>query len=194
MARKAGEKDSKNFEKVYQLKISLKWSHPPIWRRVLVPENITLSDLHLVIQWTMGWYNEHLYQFQKGDQYYGEFEDYDVEDATKTRLNEVVHREKDRLYYEYDFGDSWIHQILVEKILPRDPNERYPKCIKGKRACPPEDIGGIGGYEWFLEVIQNPEHPEHEDMLEWVGEEFDPDEFDVEAADQALRSLKDKYS
>ncbi len=191
MARKT--KKSGNFEKVYQLKISLKGMRPPIWRRVLVPENITLSDLHEVIQWTMGWYDEHLYQFEIYGHYYGEFKDYDVTDATKIRLNEVVGQEKERFSYEYDFGDSWEHKILVEKILPRAPEEQYPRCIGGKRACPPEDVGGVWGYVEFLEAIRDPEHPEHEDMLEWIGEEFDPEEFDVEEADQSLSDLRERY-
>ena len=181
------------FHSVYQLKILLRQAKPPIWRRVQVPEDITLSDLHQVIQLTMGWYNEHLYQFYANDVYYGEFDDLDVEDATKARLKDIA-REKSRFTYEYDFGDSWVHQITVEKILPPEPQKAYPRCIGGKRACPPEDIGGIWGYYQFLEALKDLDHPMHEEFTEWYGEDFDPEEFDPKLADQQLERLQEKYS
>jgi hypothetical protein len=97
--------------------------------------------------------------------------------------------EKFKFVYEYDFGDSWEHVLLVEKVLPPEPGQRYPVCIKGRRACPPEDVGGIWGYAYFLEAIQNPDHPEREDYLEWIGGEFDPQAFDLEEVNAALGKL-----
>ncbi len=182
-----------NFKNVYQLKISLKYIRPPIWRRVLVPEDITLSDLHLVIQESMGWYNEHLYQFIIGGTYYGEFDEYDVLDATKVRLRDVVPGEKAKFSYEYDFGDSWMHQITVEKIFPRDPNVLYPRCIGGRRECPPEDVGGVWGYSDLLEILKDPSHPEYEEMLDWVGDDFDPEYFDPKECDESLAFLRERY-
>ena len=103
-----------------------------------------------------------------------------MEDETKYKLSQLLKKEKDSLIYEYDFGDSWEHKILLEKILPDDGKTVLPVCIKGKRACPPEDCGGIWGYEELLGTISDPKHPDYEDMLEWLGGEFDPDEFDLE--------------
>lgn len=179
-------------KEVYQLKITLKGSKPPIWRRFQVPADITLVRLHDVIQDVMGWTDSHLHQFIIGDTYYGrrdpEFGLDDVMDERKTKLSQVVRNVKAKFAYEYDFGDGWEHLLVLEKILPPDPGGRYPVCLDGKRNCPPEDCGGIWGYEGhFLKAIQNPKHPDHEDMLEWIGDSFDPEAFDVEEVNQRLR-------
>jgi len=105
------------------------------------------------------------------------------------RLNQIADAGA-KFVYEYDFGDSWEHILLVEKVLPMEPDQQYPVCIKGKRACPPEDVGGVWGYYGFLEAIQDPDHPEHEDYLEWIGEDFDPEAFDLDAVNAALRALQ----
>ncbi|HRV94457.1 MAG TPA: plasmid pRiA4b ORF-3 family protein, partial [Anaerolineae bacterium] len=105
------------------------------------------------------------------------------------RLNQIAPGEKTKFVYEYDFGDSWEHVILVEKILPPEPGVHYPRCIKGKRAGPPEDVGGIWGYEDFLEAIKDPKHPQHEAMLEWAGDDFDPEAFDMSGVNEALEKL-----
>ena len=105
-------------------------------------------------------------------------------------MNQVIYQEGQRLSYEYDFGDSWDHTLLVEKILPPQEGVRYPLCLKGKRACPPEDVGGVWGYENFLEVSRNPDHDEHEEYLTWVGGEFDPEAFDLEEVNTHLRSME----
>ncbi|NMF85724.1 plasmid pRiA4b ORF-3 family protein [Nodosilinea sp. P-1105] len=178
---------------IYQLKISLRGARPPIWRRVQVPSDITLGDLHQVIQLAMGWYNCHLHEFEVQGQSYGQpmpEYDWDVRDERKTKLNKVVSGEKFKFSYVYDMGDSWEHQILVEKILEPDSDTRYPVCIKGKRACPPEDCGGIWGYGNFLEAIGDPNHPDHGDMVEWIGDEFDPEWFDLEAINRSLQPLR----
>ena len=175
---------------VYQLKIALKGSKPPIWRRVLVKNNITLSTLDDIIQVVLGWDNCHLHMFDVYGENYGVPEpDFDFEevcDETKYKLNRFNFREKGKFSYEYDFGDSWMHVITVEKILPVDSKMKYPVCIKGKNASPPEDCGGLWGYYNMLEVIANKKNPEREEYLEWLGEGFDPTHFDVDKANAKL--------
>jgi hypothetical protein len=107
-------------------------------------------------------------------------------------LGQVAAGERFKFRHEYDFGVSWLHQVLVEKILPLEPGQDYPVCIKGRRACPPEDVGGMWGYYSFLEAIQDPDHEEYEDYLEWVGGEFDPEAFDLDEANQALQALRQR--
>ena len=181
---------------IYQIKVTLNGSKPPIWRRIQVPSDINLGKLHRILQVVMGWTDSHLHQFIMGGTYYGEPDpDYrdmgmEMRDEKRVKLNQLVRGEKSRLRYEYDFGDSWEHELLVEKILPPEPGVRYPVCLKGKRACPPEDVGGVWGYPDFLEAIQNPDHSEHEDMLEWIGGEFDPEAFDLDEVNEALRYVR----
>ena len=110
----------------------------------------------------------------------------ELRDEKRVKLNQVVQREKAKFLYLYDFGDSWEHSILVEKVLPREPEVSYPLCVKGKRACPPEDCGGPWGYAEFLEAIQNPEHPEHESFVEWIGGEFNSEACDLDEINQRL--------
>ena len=177
---------------ICQLKITLEGSQPPIWRRILVRSDVNLQLLHYIIQTAMDWTNSHLHQFIVGDEYYGEpHPDYgdEMREERDVRLNQVAPWEGARFRYEYDFGDDWVHTLLVEKILPPEPGQQYPVCVKGKRAGPPEDVGGIWGYYGFLEAIQNPDHPEHEMYLEWIGGEFDPEEFDLEETNEILRGL-----
>jgi hypothetical protein len=112
-----------------------------------------------------------------------------MHDERQMRLDQITNREGFKFRYEYDFGDSWLHQVLVEKILPPEPGQDYPVCIKGRRARPPEDVGGMWGYYDFLEAITDPDHEEHESYLEWIGGEFDPQAFDLEEVNQALRTL-----
>ena len=179
---------------IYQLKVTLIDSKPPIWRRVLVRGDSTLAELHQVLQPVMGWWDCHLHQFIVGETYYGEphpdYSDYlEMNDERQFTLGDIVFGEGSKFAYEYDFGDSWEHVLLVEKILSPEPGQHYPTCIKGRRACPPEDVGGIWGYAEFLQAIQNPDHPEHEEYLEWGGEAFDPEAFDLDAVNAALREL-----
>jgi hypothetical protein len=178
---------------IYQIKVTLKDSKPPIWRRIQVRSDTTLGELHHVIQAVMGWEDYHLHQFTVGRTYYGipepGFDFEDVRDERRVKLSQIVTGENFRFLYEYDFGDGWEHVLLVEKILPPKPGQQYPVCIKGRRACPPEDVGGIWGYYGFLEAIQDPDHPEHEDYLEWIGGEFDPEAFDLDAVNRALRAM-----
>ena len=180
---------------IYQIKVTLRDSKPPIWRRIQVPGDINLGKLHRILQEVMGWTDSHLHQFIVGNTYFGQPDPdygdmYDMRDEKRVKLSQIAPAEKFKFRYEYDFGDSWEHELLVEKILPPEPGVHYPVCLKGKRACPPEDVGGVWGYPDFLEAIQNPDHPEHEDMLEWIGGEFDPEAFDLDEVNEALRHVR----
>jgi len=170
------------------------WRKPPIWRRLQVRSNITLLDLHNTIQAAFGWFDFHLHQFIIGEICYGLPDpfygiDLDMHDEREVRLNQITEQEGFKFRYEYDFGDGWVHQVLVEKILSPQPDLEYPVCVKGRGACPPEDVGGIWGYFHFLEAIGDPDHEQHDQYLEWIGGEFDPEAFDLEDANQALLAL-----
>ena len=177
--------------KVYQLKITLKNIKPPIWRRLLVPD-CTLDDLHEMIQVAMGWDNYHLYAFSIAGQ---EFTRPDMDDgelnmadATATWLTDVIGHEKQKFKYEYDFGDSWDHEILVEAIGEAEAGQQYPVCVTGKRACPPEDVGGAWGYVEFCQAMADPKHKRHKEFVEWCGER-DPEAFDPEEVNAMLRGI-----
>lgn len=178
---------------IYQLKISLKHTKPPIWRRVLVSSGIELEDLHGVIQEAFGWTNSHMHQFVVGRTCYLREADNDGfmpmfdEDSRGVRLDSILRKEKDKIDYEYDFGDSWMHQILLEKILPADSSQSLPVCIKGKRACPPEDCGGIYGYFHLLETLSGPDSDEKDELLDWIGVPIDPEAFDLDECNARLR-------
>jgi hypothetical protein len=179
---------------IYQIKVTLDDTHPPIWRRILVPSNTTLLKLHDILQIVMGWEDYHLHMFTIEGLIYGdpaddEYDDLGTVNEANVKLSQVIHHEGQRFSYEYDFGDSWDHTLLVEKILSPTKGVRYPLCLKGKRACPPEDVGGVWGYEQFLEAIHDPGHDEHEEYLTWVGGEFDPEAFELEDVNSRLRSM-----
>jgi pRiA4b ORF-3-like protein len=113
-----------------------------------------------------------------------------LKDERKVILNQILSRPKQKMIYEYDFGDGWEHELLLERVLAPEPGVRYPRCTDGARACPPEDCGGTGGYENFLAAIRDPNHEEHEEYLEWIGDEFDPEQFDVADVNAALRRVR----
>jgi len=180
---------------IYQLKVTLKGARPPIWRRLLVESTDSLEEVHIALQITMGWTNSHLYEFVQGQIRYGiPDEDFpsDVRDTLEFRLNEVLKKEKDKLVYFYDFGDGWQHDVVLEKIMPYETDAVLPLCLKGKRACPPEDVGGIGGYKMFLQTISDPSDPEYEEMLEWIGGSFDAEHFDLALTNDLLREYCDE--
>lgn len=174
-------------KQIYQLKITLQWSKPPIWRRVLVDSRHQLDDLHAIIQEAMGWYNSHMYQFYHGEttyvQYNPDFDElYEGQDYTMGKpIYLFLQEKKDKLMYEYDMGDGWLHSIELEEILAPNKKQTLPICTGGRRACPPEDIGGMGGYEYLMEVMADKNHDEHTEMLEWLGledsSEFNPATF-----------------
>jgi Plasmid pRiA4b ORF-3-like protein len=175
----------------YQLKVTLADIRPPIWRRLLVPDR-SLEELHEILQVAMGWQNCHLFAFEVGDVSYTDpigAAELDMVEAGRALLSDVIPGEKFRFRYNYDFGDDWRHEILVEKVLPPDGQGRGAVCLDGKRACPPEDVGGPWGYSDFLEAIADPENDRHEELLEWSGP-FDPEEFDLDAVNAGLRQSR----
>ncbi|MGA2033973.1 MAG: plasmid pRiA4b ORF-3 family protein [Thermoguttaceae bacterium] len=174
---------------IYQLKITLKEVDPPVWRRIQV-EDCSLAELHDIIQDSMGWSNDHLYAFELDGEEYGDpdmGDDGDISDADCLMLSEIASEGPSKFKYQYDFGDDWQHVVKIEKTLAAEAKVKYPRCIAGERACPPEDCGGPFGYENLLDVIRDPDHAEHEEMLEWVGGNFDPEAFDIERVNQRLR-------
>jgi yecA family protein len=189
-------KNSKSL--IYQLKISLKGSRPPIWRRIQVPGSVTLAELHDIIQISMGWFDSHLHQFDIKSSLYGPATDEDwamerINDEVKYTLNSLSEEVQPHFEYMYDFGDDWQHRITVEKILTPEEGRPYPVLLKGKRACPPEDIGGIWGYQEFLEAYTDPDHDDHEAMVEWAGQDFLPDLFDNEDISEINEILKNMF-
>jgi len=188
-----GEKSNKN--RIYQLKISLLESEPEIWRRVLVSGGVTLTKLHQVIQIAMGWTDSHLHEFVVGKTSYSmpdpEMEIGRSKNENRFHLYEVAPRVRMSFMYVYDFGDNWEHVIKVEKILDADERyQGYPVCLEGEKACPPDDCGAIYGYYDMMEVRSDPKHPEYEDVMEWLGDEFDPDVFDLEETNEVLKRIR----
>jgi len=178
--------------RIFQLKVQLREVRPPVWRRVLVPGEMDLAELHEVVQAAMGWTNSHLHEFEIEGSQYGvpdpDWELDEVADESGVRLSRVA-GEGSRLRYAYDFGDGWQHDVVVEKVLSRQPGLRYPCCVAGRRACPPEDVGGPWGYREFLAAVSDTGHDEHEQWLEWAGGEFDPAAFDLAAVNRALEAF-----
>lgn len=180
--------------KIYQIQIALKRFKPKIWRRLLIPSDLLLSDFHKVIQTSMGWTNSHLHQFIKNRTFYTVkmqdddlWDEMDNVDYKEIKISDLLKKEKDKIVYEYDFGDGWEHDIILEKILPPDNNTKHPICLTGKMNCPPEDCGGIWGYSDMLEILKDPDHEEYESYIEWLGEEFDPTYFDKDEVNELLR-------
>ncbi len=180
---------------IYVLKITLRDSQPPIWRRFAVPGDFGLDELHETIQTVMGWQDYHLHAFATADgsrftAFNLGFDNDDFlaeqEDEAKFRLCDVVEGVGSKLRYEYDFGDGWEHVIRVERIEPRQPGAHYPVCLKGRGACPPEDCGGIWGYDELLEVLSDPTHERHEELMEWTGGPIDPEAFDCDKVNASL--------
>jgi len=178
---------TKPSRKIYQIRVTLIGAQPPIWRRLLIRSDATFQDLHRIIQTAMGWQGYHLHIFQAAD---GTLvsdpaEDFDGAldylDETVVPVSDVLNKESQQLKYEYDFGDSWEHEVTLEKILPDNHTKQLPKCVKAVCQCPPEDVGGLPGFYEFLEAMENPAHPDHIEMLEWRGGEwFDPEFVDLD--------------
>lgn len=175
-----------------QLKIALKFMRPPIWRRVILPDNYTLGNLHEVIQIVMGWHNGHMHRFEIDGVGYTSAQSADKmgwADERALFLSEVLKKPKQKFWYEYDFGDSWIHEITVEKIFPVESAHPGAICLAGRRACPPEDCGSYPGYEMLLEALNAPvKTDEQKELLEWIGEDYDPDFFDLDAVNGWLKA------
>jgi hypothetical protein len=171
------------------IKVTLRHIKPAIWRRLEVPAAISLFDLHRVLQVAMGWTDSHLHQFVHKGVLYGapdpEF-GMPMVSERRTTLGALLVHPKDRLLYEYDFGDGWEHDVVLELVEPARPGLLYPRVVAGKRACPPEDVGGPGGYDEFVRVMADASHEEHESMLQWYGRPFEPEYFDPIDATDAL--------
>ncbi len=178
-----------------QLRISLKDHTPGIWRRLVVPGEIKLSKLHSIFQAAMGWEGYHLHQFRIAEQVYGvpddefDFEEFDGIDEDSVVLSEVVTAPM-LFRYQYDFGDNWQHEVVVETIEPVPLVLRFAACIDGQRACPPEDCGGTGGFAEFVKAVTDPTHEEHVDYVQWLGRLFDPEAFSVAATNAALQRVR----
>lgn len=174
---------------VYQLKVTLKHISPPIWRLIMVSSSMTLTDLHTTIQIAMGWTNSHLHHFLVDGLRYGvpdpDFDDGMV-DESGISIGSLLDSEEQSFLYEYDFGDGWLHNITLEKIIPTDMPHYTPTCSAGRRGCPPEDSGGPPMYGEFLKAFNDPSHPEHQDMRDWAGDQFDPERCDIEEINEML--------
>jgi hypothetical protein len=181
---------------IYQLRITLRDSDPLIWRRVLVASNTTLLRLHDTIQAVMAWQDYHLHAFEVGEIEYTQPDpDFGYDRGQRSEkpvhLYQIASVQGAHFTYLYDFGDGWEHDVVVENILEPEPGQRYPICEEGGGARPPEDVGGIWNYrDEFLPAIRDPRHPEHDSWLTWAGGRFDPEEFDVEAANNRLGRIR----
>jgi hypothetical protein len=178
----------------YEITVTLIGLEPPIWRRVLVPIDILLGDLHNVIQVAMGWENSHLHEFVIGKKRYGtpldeEYLDDDCVEELGVYLNGVA-KPRAKFVYVYDFGDDWEHQIKIEREVGVEGEKRVVRCLAGERACPPEDSGGVWGYADMLSIVGTPGHSERAEFIEWLGEGFDPEYFDLEDVDRQLSCLE----
>jgi hypothetical protein len=211
----------RDHESIHELKIRLAGSRPPIWRRVAVPSDATLAELHEIVQIAMGWLDCHLHQFRlktgaqrpaarevrqlmfagkwdevarlmRVDRTFTDLrvEDMDGEDERRFTISELCPQPKNKIIYEYDFGDGWEHTITVEKVHLPQESIRCPVCLKGKRACPPEDCGGIWGYYDMLEAVADPKHSEHATWRGWLPEDFDPEAFDLEEVNAMLATWR----
>jgi Plasmid pRiA4b ORF-3-like protein len=175
--------------RAYELKVTLQRVRPPVWRRIKVRSDVTLEDFHRVLQVAMGWSDSHMHAFRPaGGQGKGRGGGPPVERDQKrrTRLDDLLRKPRDRMVYEYDFGDGWEHEVLLERVGDHPAGARYPWVLAGARACPPEDVGGVGGYARFLQAMRDSRHPDHEEMMEWHGGPFDPAAFDVQAVNRAF--------
>jgi len=189
--------------KAYQIKIAIMDIKPAIWRRLIIPSNITFYKFHKIIQSAFGWQDYHLFNFDFKDFVIhipdpdwapGELYGVPEKNAKRTKIDKYV-IEGQRFIYTYDFGDNWQHEIIVEKIIDAEEGVHYPLCLDGERHRPPEDVGGTGGYDMFLKTIRDSNHPEHEHMLIWAekdtgGRKFDPEYFYKNEVNRVLKKIK----
>lgn len=186
-----------NPQEIYQIKVTLLGTDPPIWRRLLVPAGLTLEQLHRVLQVAMGWQDCHLHEFRIGKQRFGKADPMErafggprTASERTARLSDVLGRAGAKAVYTYDFGDSWDHEIVVEKCLASEAGRDYPVCVAGERQGPPEDCGGLPGFYNLLEAISDPGHEQREELIEWLGGSFDPDAFSVDAVNRRLAPMQ----
>jgi len=184
-------------DKIFQIKIVLRGSKPKIWRRLLIKSDMLMPELHEVIQTSMGWNNMHLHHFIKYDSLYTvKLEDDDFWDEKRDidykqiMISELLSKKHDKIIYEYDFGDAWSHDVILEEINFSEYGVKYPVCIDGKMSCPPEDCGGIGAYHNIIDILKNPEHKFYENYKDWLDEDFDPEYFNIDEVNSLLNLKK----
>lgn len=184
-------------KQVFRFKISLDYIRPEIWRLIEVENDLTFYDFHLMIQEAMGWTNSHLHMFMNGDFVIGdaseeacEFGDPPDWDEKKKKLHQFFSKPGERISYVYDFGDNWEHTVVLESLEEKAMDAKYPRCLDGARACPPEDCGSVPGYESLLEILADPKHEEFEEMKEWAGD-YEPEHFDKDKATEAMQNPVD---
>lgn len=179
---------SKGKPPIYRLKVTLRHVAPPVWRRMEVSADTKLGKFHRILQAAMGWTDAHLHAYRVGEACYGipdpDYPD-DMKNERHVRLDQIA-GEGDKLIYEYDFGDGWEHELKIEKAFPAEAAVHYPRCTGGSRACPPEDCGGPPGYERLLGILSDTKHKEHKEIREWIGGDFDPEAFDLDAVNREL--------
>jgi hypothetical protein len=178
---------------IYQIKVTLLGTNPPIWRRLLVPADMTLALLHETLQTTMGWDNEHMHEFRAGQRRFGAPEPAApfmtrprLESERRVCLSAVLLKVGAKMIYTYDLGDNWEHVIVLEKQLLEEQQTTYPVCADGQLTCPPEDCGGIPGYYDLLDALADPDHPRHEELCDWIGGEFNPKAFSIDKVNRLL--------
>jgi Plasmid pRiA4b ORF-3-like protein len=179
---------------IYELRITLTGIDPPIWRRIQVPSSLKLCCLHSAFQMVMGWTDSHLHQFENDGKSWGvpewdEFDEFDLIDESKTHLGTVLRSEGDSVRYLYDFGDAWQHAVVLEKIQRVEVALKHPICLGGERRCPPEDVGGVHGYQEFLDVILDPRHEQYKQLVRWAGGHFH-DEFRFKTVNAKLSRMR----
>ena len=180
---------------LYQLRIELNEVQPIVWRRLLVPENVTLVKLNSILYQTMGWHGGHLHEYVVGRMHYGIPDDdwpaaEPMVDERRVRLNTLVEAGARRFTYLYDFGDNWDHTVKIEDLVMPMPDIARIRCIAGENACPPEDVGGPNAYFDFLAAIKDPAHEEHTSMAQWIGGSFDPAAFNITDVNERLAAIK----
>jgi len=176
---------------IYQVDISLISIEPVIWRQIEVPSDISMADFHKVIQVSMGWSNKYKHRFVKDMTFYAPteeflYEDYSFKEYGKLTLKDLLEVVKDKMIYNYDFKDNWAHEVILLKKLEADPNIKYPRIVDGEGNCPPERCGGVDGFYELMDILDNPKHMDYEDTIEWLGEDFDIDFFDLEESNKDL--------
>lgn len=188
-------------QNILQIKVTLLGTKPPIWRRLLVPADLSLAQLHNLLQVAMGWQDAHVHEFRAGKRRFGQPESADlfmrapsVENERKVSLSAVLEKVGAKVLYTYDFGDNWEHSVVLEKQLTAELGITYPICTDGQLACPPEDCGGIPGYYDLLDVLADRSHERYDDLREWVGDDFKPQIISVDQVNRRLSRARRRTS
>jgi hypothetical protein len=179
-------------QSAFRVRLQLADVEPVVWRRLLVPGMVRMAKFSGILLTAMGWTDSHLHIFRVGDKRYGMcFDDYPEEEIDEKGVTvlQALSQER-RFFYDYDFGDGWEHEVVIEELSWSSIGLKFAVCIDGQNACPPEDVGGSGGYSEFLKTISDPKHEDHASYLEWAGGSFDPAEFDLAGTNAALQRVR----